>query len=94
MNTSSTFISNQGRSNSIYSQPWDSFDEILQRLHREGIYLHSEQLAEFFLAHGLPVDLNYVPSHLQDKAHVVNANYQGAMARLENRPSQRIEYDF
>lgn len=63
--------------------PWDSFEEILKRLHQEGIYLHPDQLAEFLLMHGLPVDPRYVPPHLQDKAKQINTNYQGDMARLE-----------
>ena len=61
---------------------WPTFEEILQRLHAEKIYIHSEQLAEFLLAHGLPVHLRYVPPHLQLKAIQVNENYQGNMARL------------
>ncbi|UBF28473.1 hypothetical protein K9N68_11700 [Kovacikia minuta CCNUW1] len=63
--------------------PWHTFPEILQRLHHEGIYIHPHQLAEFFLWHGLPVDLDYVPKHLQQRAAFVNANYQGDMARSE-----------
>lgn len=62
---------------------WHSFEEILQRLHQEGIYLHPNQLAEFFVAHGLPVDLSYVPDHLKSKAARINANYLGDMARSE-----------
>lgn len=61
---------------------WLTFEEILQRLHRHGIYIHSEQLAEFLLAHGLPVHLRYVPAHLRLKAMEVNKNYQGDMVRL------------
>ncbi|MGB5963806.1 MAG: hypothetical protein WBG73_24440 [Coleofasciculaceae cyanobacterium] len=56
---------------------WPTFEEILQALHKQGIYIHSEQLAEFLLAHGLPVHLRYVPSHLRHKALEVNQNYQG-----------------
>ena len=63
--------------------PWTPFEAILKRLHNEGIYIHAEQLAEFYLAHGLPVDLCYVPSHLRSKAQRINQNYQGDMARLE-----------
>lgn len=59
-----------------------NFTEMLQRLHRDGIYIHADQLAEFLLVHGLPVDLCFVPAHLQQKAKLVNANYQGDMARL------------
>lgn len=61
---------------------WPSFEEILQRLHAEGIYLHPHQLAEFLLRHGLPVDLQYVPKHLRLKAIFINENYRGDMARL------------
>jgi hypothetical protein len=63
-------------------QRWPTFEEILQSLHRQGIYIHSEQLAEFLLAHGLPVHLRYVPAHLRLKAIEVNENYQGDMVRL------------
>jgi hypothetical protein len=66
-----------------FLENWPTFEEILHRLHQEGIYIHSEQLAEFLLTHGLPVHLQYVPSHLQEKARVINENYQGDMARLE-----------
>lgn len=62
---------------------WHSFREVLRRLHAEGIYIHSEQLAEFFLAHGLPVDLCYVPQRLKEKAIDINNNYRGDMARSE-----------
>lgn len=65
---------------------WDSFEEILDRLHREGIYIHSEQLAAFLLFHGLPVDLQHVPVHLQQKAMQINQHYQGEMARLDIVP--------
>ena len=60
---------------------WHSFDEILIRLHREGIYIHAEQLAEFLVFHGLPVDLQYVPSHLQQRAKQINQHYQGDLAK-------------
>lgn len=63
---------------------WHSFEDILQRLHQEGIYLHPHQLAEFFVWHGLPVDLRYVPEHLKQKATKINDNYLGDMARLED----------
>jgi len=63
-------------------QRWSTFEEILQRLHTAGIYIHSEQLAEFLLEHGLPVHLRYVPPHLRLKARQVNENYQGDMACL------------
>ncbi|MGP1386163.1 MAG: hypothetical protein ACTS2F_21570 [Thainema sp.] len=62
------------------SRDWPTFTNILQRLHDEGIYIHHEQLAEFLLYHGLPVDLRYVPPHLQAKAQQINQNYQGDMA--------------
>jgi hypothetical protein len=61
---------------------WPTFEDMLQGLHSQGIYVHSEQLAEFLLAHGLPVHLRYVPSHLRQKALKVNQNYQGDLARL------------
>lgn len=61
-------------------QSWPTFSQILQRLHHEGIYLQPAQLAEFLLTHGLPVDLQYVPPHLQAKARLINQNYQGDMA--------------
>ncbi|GAC1471439.1 MAG: hypothetical protein NVS2B14_17060 [Chamaesiphon sp.] len=60
----------------------NTFEEMLQQLHNAGIYLHPHQLAEFLLAHGLPVHLRYVPVHLRDKAMLVNENYQGDMASL------------
>jgi len=63
------------------NQRWQTFEEILQRLHKQGIYIHSEQLAEFLLRHGLPVHLRYVPAHLRSKAIQVNQNYQGDMVR-------------
>jgi hypothetical protein len=61
---------------------WPTFEEMLQRLHRQGIYIHCEQLAEFLLAHGLPVHLRYVPAHLRPKAIQINQSYQGDMAHL------------
>jgi hypothetical protein len=67
---------------------WHSFEDILQRLHQEGIYIRADQLAEFFVAHGLPVDLLYVPLHLKSKAARINTNYQGDMARLEEKHEQ------
>lgn len=48
-------------------QSWRTFPQILQQLHREGIDVHPDQSGEFFLAHGLPVDLQYVPPHLGAK---------------------------
>lgn len=65
-----------------FQQPWPTFKEILKRLHSEGIYIHSDQLAEFLLFHGLPVDLCFVPPHLQEKAKLINHNYGGDMAKL------------
>ena len=38
------------------------------------------------LLHGLPVDLQYVPKRLQEKAKVVNANYQGERAQISLVP--------
>lgn len=66
------------------SAHWRTFAELLTRLHSEGIYLHPDQLAEFLLWHGLPVDLCYVPDRLRQKAENINAHYQGDMARLED----------
>jgi hypothetical protein len=63
---------------------WPTFAELLARLHREGILIHPDQLAEFLLGHGLPVDLCYVPDRLKPKAEEINAGYQGDMARLED----------
>lgn len=56
---------------------------MLRRLHAEGVYLHPHQLAEFLLAHGLPVDLSHVPAHLREKAILVNTHYRGDMAALD-----------
>ncbi len=70
--------------------PWHTFEDILLRLHAEGIYIHADQLAEFYLAHGLPVDLSCVPDQLQEKARRINANYQGDMAHLEEIPQQPL----
>lgn len=61
---------------------WPTFEEILKSLHAQGIYVHSEQLAEFLLAHGLPVHLRYVPGHLRHKALEVNQNYQGDLVQV------------
>jgi hypothetical protein len=72
---------------SLQEQPWSSFEEILERLHQAGIYLHSEQLAAFLLMHGLPVDLCYVGDRLRPKAEHINRHYQGDMARLEELAS-------
>lgn len=62
---------------------WHTFEEILLRLHQEGIWLHPTQLAEFFVKHGLPVDLQYVSPELLPRATQINDNYAGNMARLE-----------
>jgi hypothetical protein len=62
---------------------WYSFEEILDRLHAEGIYLHPEQLAEFLVLHGLPVDLCHVSDRLRPKAERINRHYLGDMAQLE-----------
>ncbi len=70
---------------SIDGQNWPTFEDMLYQLHQEGIYLHPHQLAGFLLQHGLPVNLEYVPTHLQQKAIEINSNYQGDMARLEER---------
>lgn len=65
-------------------EQWPTFKQMLHRLHRDGIYLHPDQLAEFLLAHGLPVDMYYVPQHLQEKAATINRHYQGDWARLSD----------
>ncbi|MGI0488724.1 hypothetical protein ACN4EK_25220 [Pantanalinema rosaneae CENA516] len=73
--------------NSLREQAaWHSFPQILQRLHQEKILIHPDQLAEFMLMHGLPVDLQYVPPHLQQKAQQINTHYQGDLARVETIP--------
>lgn len=64
-------------------EAWPTFEQVLYRLHAEGIWLSPQQLATFYLYHGLPVDLCYVPPHLQALATRINDNYQGDMARLE-----------
>ena len=69
-------------SNLQTEERWPTFEEILQRLHTQGIFIHPEQLAEFLLAHGLPVHLRYVPTRLQLKALAINQNYQGDMVSL------------
>lgn len=73
------------------TEPWHSFEDILNRLHGEGIYLNAEQLATFFTYHGLPVNLRYVPEALRERAHLINIHYQGDLARIDNRP---IEAEF
>lgn len=75
-------------------QRWHTFTEILQRLHREGIYINSEQLAEFMMAHGLPVDLCYVPEHLHSKAIQINQNYQGDMVSLTEQSEPDWDYSW
>lgn len=65
---------------------WSTLGAILYRLHLEGIYIRIDQLAEFMLLHGLPVDLEYVPKRLQEKAKVMNANYQGDLAQVSLQP--------
>ena len=72
---------------------WPTFAEILYRLHQEGLYIRADQLAEFMLVHGLPVDLQYVPLHLQQKARALNANYQGDMARLSEKLDDYFNVD-
>jgi hypothetical protein len=63
--------------------PWHTFEDVLWRLHQDGIYVHPAQLAEFLVRHGLPVDLKYVPAHLRQRATQINDNYLGDMAQLE-----------
>lgn len=89
-------LCNIGNAQSVQRLPeekWHTFREILRRLHAEGIYIHSEQLAEFFIAHGLPVDLHYVPARLKEKATTVNKNYQGDMALLGEEKDEH-SWDF
>ncbi len=73
-------------SHSQGKEQWPTFEQILQNLHAQGIYIHSEQLAEFMLAHGLPVHLRYVPAHLRSKAMQVNQSYEGDMACVIEEP--------
>lgn len=89
-------LCNIGNDRSVQRQPEEkshSFRAILRRLHAEGIYIHSEQLAEFLLAHGLPVDLHYVPARLKEKATYVNKNYQGDMALVGEEEDEQ-SWDF
>ena len=79
---STALKSMQSSSQSQTDDRWPTFEELLQCLHDQGIYIHSEQLAEFLLAHGLPVHLRYVPAHLRLKAIEVNKNYQGDMVKV------------
>lgn len=65
---------------------WHTFPQILHRLHQERIFIHPEQLAEFMVMHGLPVDLQYVPQHLQQRAQQINTHYQGDLAQLADSP--------
>jgi hypothetical protein len=72
------------------AQTWYTFEGILRRLHREGIYIDSDQLAEFLLLHGLPVQLRYVPTHLRQRAIAINQNYQGDMAQLVEELEEQL----
>ena len=76
----------------IPQKHWPTFAETLYRLHKEGLYIHADQLAEFMIVHGLPVDLQYVPSNLQEKARALNANYQGDMVRLSENSDDYFWY--
>lgn len=71
---------------------WPTFAEVLHNLHREGLYIRADQLAKFMILHGLPVDLQYVPADLQEKAKALNANYQGDMVRLSEKPDDYFWY--
>ncbi|NEP11765.1 MAG: hypothetical protein F6J92_36420 [Symploca sp. SIO1A3] len=73
---------------------WPTFEALLRRLHREGIDIHAEQLAEYLLANGLPVHLRYVPKHLRAKAIEVNQNYRGNMVRLIEEQEQGWDYSW
>ena len=63
---------------------WSTLSEILYRLHLEAIYIRVDQLVEFMLLHRLPVDLEYVPKRLQEKAKAMNTNYQGDLAQVSH----------
>ncbi len=65
-----------------------TLSEILYRLHLEGIYIRLDQLVEFMLLHGLPVDLEFVPERLQEKAKAMNTNYQGERAQVSLVPDE------
>ncbi len=85
-NSSSSAASETNQSRvADHQKLWPTFEDILSQFHHDGIYLHPHQLAEFLLRHGLPVNLEYVPPHLTQKAITINSNYQGDMARLEER---------
>ncbi|MBD1999492.1 hypothetical protein H6G00_23245 [Leptolyngbya sp. FACHB-541] len=79
---SSSTLSCVPSSTQTQESTWQTFEGILQRLHQEGIYIDAEQLAVFFLSHGLPVHLRYVPDRLKQRAIAINQNYQGDMAQL------------
>lgn len=64
------------------TDPWSTFEDMLSRLHAEGVYVHADQLAEFLLRHGLPVHLRHVPAPLIPRAQQINSHYQGDMAQL------------
>ena len=66
------------------TENWHTFSDVLDQLHAEGIYIHPDQLAEFFIRHHLPVSLRHVPAHLKPIATKINANYHGDIARLED----------
>ncbi|HEY9892058.1 MAG TPA: hypothetical protein V6D37_09670 [Candidatus Sericytochromatia bacterium] len=85
-NLSSTSLNSIQSSLQSTDERGPTFEEMLQHLHSQGIYIHSDQLAEFLLAHGLPVHLRYVPGHLRHKALRVNQNYQGDLVRLIEEP--------
>jgi hypothetical protein len=81
-NSSLTVESVQDSASIQAQQPWHTFEGILRRLHQEGIYIDADQLAEFLLSHGLPVQLRHVPAHLTQRAIAINQNYRGDMAQL------------
>jgi hypothetical protein len=78
-----------------HATTWHTFPQILHRLHQERIFIHPEQLAEFMVMHGLPVDLEYVPNHLKQKADQINTHYQGDLAQLEAaaQPAQMFLFE-
>lgn len=93
-NLLSVDLNNSKLSSVEQDEQWPTFEELLQRLHREGIYIHAEQLAEFLLAHGLPVHLRYVPKYLRSKAIEVNQNYRGDMVRLIEEQEHKWDYSW
>ncbi|NEQ70263.1 MAG: hypothetical protein F6J86_16385 [Symploca sp. SIO1B1] len=93
-NLLSVVLTDSQLSSQQQDEQWPTFDELLQSLHYEGIYIHAEQLAEYLLAQGLPVQLRYVPQHLRTKAIQVNQSYRGDMVRLIEEEEQDWDYSW